>query len=260
MKDLLILSPHSDDTAFSLAAIVGSEFIKKRFRLHQLTLFRYSNHCPYRSFESVDLITKTRSDEDRSFADEHGILLETTEQREGMLRGFPAVESLFQDGDPKLDSAFKETVSLVKKAVKKLQSPFICAPAAIGGHIEHKVVREAAYDVGANDLLLYEDLPYAEDYSEKEIQCNLRGFGGEPAQPLSVVADSIPEWKCSALLHYPSQVSQAELDKVNRFHARRRCVYQNRVDAGVVSEYTNQEILWSTSNIIERFKLNFNDK
>jgi hypothetical protein len=215
---LLLLSPHSDDIAFSLGGLLAAGSAFRGWERHQVTLFVRSCHAPYApQLDSVAAVTRARCQEDDAFCAYHGIRLHRLDLEETLVRGYPSVASIFALRRPEDDPLFERTCHEVARAVDGFD--LVLSPLGIGGHIEHALVREACRRTRA-DVLYYEDLPYAGDYSNAELDRAGAGFALEMrCRSFDIEAALVS--KCDRLLAYASQVQAADLTKVID-HARRR--------------------------------------
>lgn len=218
-RRLLILSPHSDDTAFSLGGLLATGSVFQGWHKHQLTLFVRSRHAPCApDLNSVEAITKTRCREDDAFCGYHNIVLQRLDFEETLLRGYPSIDSIFMPRPPTDDALFERTCEEVARAVVGADS--VLAPLGIGGHIEHILVREACRRARP-DALYYEDLPYAGDFSNAELDSQAITFGPD-FQCRCVDIEAGLCIKSARLLGYASQVVASDLEKVIAYSWRRR--------------------------------------
>jgi len=97
-------------------------------------------------------------------------------------------------------------------------------PLALGGHADHVIVREACSRLDGDQFnLYYEDLPYAEGLSDKEIRRGVDSFDPQLEPHVFSIQSSIDK-KIENLKIYKSQVGKVETDRVAR--------YANRVGGG----------------------------
>lgn len=89
----------------------------------------------------------------------------------------------------------------------------ILAPLAVGNHVDHIFVRQAAEEVYGNRLCYYEDYPYAQKEGSVQEVLDRTGSGWEVSvHPLSEAAI---EAKIAAILAYRSQFSTFWTDRAN---------------------------------------------
>ena len=101
----------------------------------------------------------------------------------------------------------------------------VLAPSALGGHIDHRLVRQAAQQaVGASSLVFYEDLPYACRMTSAEREAVTPGYGSLCEAWLGDTA--LRGWKRDYALCYPSQIARDVAEEMERYaqeHAVREC-------------------------------------
>ncbi len=158
--DVLYVSPHADDVAFSAAGqLVNDVAAKKRVGL--LTLFAPEADDKQAPFGD----RAKRQAEDRRFADEHGVTLVV-----GGLDQAPARHKRYRSARrllaPLADGDERETIAAVQQKITGLLGPDteLVAPLSIGCHVDHQVAERAVLGLvdGRADLRVrfYEDVPY----------------------------------------------------------------------------------------------------
>jgi LmbE family N-acetylglucosaminyl deacetylase len=242
-RRVLILSPHSDDTAFSLGGMLAADTVLRGWEKHQLTLFVHSCHAPYApDLHGVEAITAVRSQEDAAFCASHGMVLQRLDLAETLLRGYPTIASIFAPRSPREDDMFEPVCLAVARAAAGFD--LVLSPLGIGGHIEHALVREACLRAG-RPALYYEDLPYAGDYSNEELdRCATAHLPQARCRGIDV--GSALDRKSAHLLGYASQVNERDLDKVLTYSRRRRPATRASNDGwpGAV------EVLWGAESAL----------
>ncbi|MCB1054945.1 MAG: HAD hydrolase-like protein [Acidobacteria bacterium] len=246
---VLLVSPHSDDIAFSLGGALAAGLFDG-WRRHQCTIFVTSCHAPYApELTTGDAVTAVRRAEDDAFCAFHDIELERGDLAETLVRGYPSIASIFEPRRPADDPLFGTTCELVARLVRGFD--LVIAPLGVGRHIEHVMVREACRRARP-DTLFYEDLPYAGDLSTDELDAwaveHLPG-----ASCLAVDVSAHLGTKSDRLLAYGSQVAPADLDKVLEHSRRRRPAPELRVDGGAGSgSCVACEVLWGPREVLAR--------
>ena len=228
---IVIVSPHRDDAAFSLALTVD-QWLENGHRVHVLDCFTRSNFAPLlddeflHSNDRASYVTALRARENEAWRRSyHGRRLE--------LRGLALRDLALKDAPIRLRCAVDDvcTVPLPEdeKAVKKIskaigdESPdALVIPLALGGHVDHRVACVAALGAAADlPLALYEDLPYAmwpgtaaaTAARVHELLPDASAFhAGEPAFNVGAAV----ERKRRQVLCYDSQVSESEAERMAR--------------------------------------------
>ncbi|MBX3057743.1 MAG: PIG-L family deacetylase [Anaerolineae bacterium] len=103
-------------------------------------------------------------------------------------------------------------------------SPLVCAPLAVGNHVDHQIVRRAAEICFGDDLIYYEDYPYAR---EQEAVTAVLSSGSSVwhSQTIPLTAVDIVV-KIEAIAAYTSQLStffngRADLTQQIQHHANK---------------------------------------
>jgi len=248
---LLIMSPHSDDSAFSIGGILAAKTAFHGWDIHQLTLFVRSIHAPYAPQHTTEeAITALRCREDDAFCMFHRIQLQRLEFKETLLRGYPSIPAIFAVKEPQDDPIYGAVCQAVDKAVSGFDA--VLAPLGIGGHIEHIMVREACRQA-CNHALFYEDLPYAGDYSNPQLDGFVASvLPGALCRAFEI--DSGLGIKAERLLAYASQVTARDLDKVIRHSFTRRSAADVACKPGGqnVAAFGPVELLWGRADVLAR--------
>ncbi|TDR73902.1 hypothetical protein [Paludibacterium purpuratum] len=249
-RRVLILSPHSDDTAFSLGGLLAKGSTLRGWQKHQLTLFVRSCHAPYApELHGADAITAARCREDEVFCARHDIALRRLDFAETLLRGYPSIASIFVLREPEEDALFELACVAVAQAAAGFD--LVLAPMGIGGHIEHVMVREACRRACPN-ALYYEDLPYAGDFSNQALD-RFAASRLPNARCRCIDVASALDAKATGLLGYASQVVENDLAKVTAYSRSRRpaAMHAWRRQPDVGDAYPSAvEVLWGTDSAL----------
>lgn len=240
---IAVISPHRDDAAFSLGLSID-RWLAAKAEVHVLNCFSQSAHAPYSDVDSlhandrVSFVSATRKREDLAWNKLTGGKLHITDLDllDAPLRLACSVGEVaaleIRPGD--------RAVARVAGAIAKLaRRGFVLAlPLAIGGHIDHRVTRQAglqAFEEAPFPLCFYEDLPYAARPGEaetSEISALSTGLGTAPG-----FAEGIPG------------------DMAAQVARKRRIVdcYDTQIDSEVAGQiaafcerYGGRECFWST--------------
>ena len=170
---IVVFSPHRDDAAFSLGLSIES-WLEAGHRVQVLNCFTQCAYAPFSDADSlhandrVSFVSAVRKREDAAWAKLLGGKLQMTDLDllDAPLRLACEVDEVFSLPIRAGDRA----VSRVGGAIAKLARTgaanelAIVLPLAIGGHIDHRVTRQAGMEALAKSSLpvaFYEDLPYA---------------------------------------------------------------------------------------------------
>jgi hypothetical protein len=163
----IYLAPHFDDVAFSIGA-----FARARGAGRLLTLFGQSDFSfdPPTGQLSAAAVTALRRAEDVKFAESCGLIREDLGLPEAALRGrAPMDAARAADDVPAFASSVLDAILNGADGNPPAERPWLFAPMALGGHIDHAIVlyilsqNRAAIEPRFR-LAFYEDLPYAAHY------------------------------------------------------------------------------------------------
>jgi hypothetical protein len=163
----LYLAPHFDDVAFSIGA-----FARARGTGRLLTLFGQSDFTvnPPAGQLSAAAVTALRRAEDVKFAESCGLIRDDLGLAEAALRGrTPMDAARAADDVPAFASVVLDAILDGAEESQLAERPWLFAPMALGGHIDHAIVlcilRENRAAIERRfRLAFYEDLPYAAHY------------------------------------------------------------------------------------------------
>ena len=241
---IVIVSPHRDDAAFSLGLTI-EHWLSAGHTIQILNCFTQSEYAPYSDVSSL------HNNDRRSFAS-------ALRQREDaawnkLLRGRLHIADLdLLDAPLRLacrvddvttleirpgDRAVARVAGAIAKAAR--HGAALVAPLAVGGHIDHRVVHQAALASlapASAPFSFYEDLPYAARPGAAEQLAGLAAGTGLELKP-----------------GFASQVSPDPQAEVVRKERIAQC-YDSQIDSAVVTQiaefsmsYVGRERLWVTS-------------
>ena len=241
----MIFSPHRDDAAFSLSLAVRA-WLAAGHRVEVVNCFVRSEFAPYSDAESLHgndrlpYVTAVRLREDERWRKSLGVGLTLSDLnlKDAPLRLHRAVDEV---RGLEVNLAEKGVVK-VQKAVERLTDQAILLPLALGGHVDHTTVREAARlalgdGAAARMVAFYEDMPEAAGAAAAEmgvaageLELGLRPmFVGEAGEVETAVA-----WKRRTILAYDSQVDGETM----------------RGMAEASRQYGGRERLWGTAAFV----------
>ncbi len=168
---LVIVSPHRDDAAFSLGLAVTS-WLRAGHRVQILNCFTRSDYAPYSDADSlhandrVSFVSAIRKREDAAWNKRLGGRLQFTDLDllDAPLRLACPVEEAFTASLRPGDRAVARVAGAIAKMARASADLGFLLPLAVGGHIDHRVVRAAGLEAltgSALPVAFYEDLPYA---------------------------------------------------------------------------------------------------
>lgn len=171
---IAVLSPHSDDAAFSVA---GHLFHLSGFgkEVCLLTCFSRSVFTQAGTFGEINRTTELRKQEDARYAATlgSGCTAAWLDLDDAPLRGYALREICHTrefTGEERALAGRLERLFL-SRAISPGSAVF--APLGIGSHIDHRIVHEAAAALAQSSrfhMVFYEDMPYSAGCQESEIQ------------------------------------------------------------------------------------------
>jgi LmbE family N-acetylglucosaminyl deacetylase len=212
----LFFSPHPDDIAYSA---FGSLWPAAPHEPFLITVF--SQSCwTFRSPIDSALrfhVTAARREEDIRFAAFCGARLAHLGYPDSSLRcGIAGSEYARR---PAEDPLFGEVRSAIAEIVRAAPGATLHAPLGTSRHVDHLMVRDAILDVAArHPIVLFEDLPYSDAWTDEEIRTHAASIGA----PVALVTDITSIWpaKVHAIGLYESQLEADTIERI-RHHALR---------------------------------------
>lgn len=244
---IVVLSPHRDDAAFSLALSIDA-WLEAGHKVQVLNCFTQSVYAPYSDVESLhsndrlSFVTAVRRREDIAWnkllagrLQFHDLdLLDAPVRLNCSLDDIAAVE--IRSGDRALARVAGAVAKVTRNATA---TTAVIAPMAVGNHIDHRITRQAALEVLASSelpLAFYEDLPYAARAGE---------------------ADRLPEYAAETNLALePAFAFPALNDPAPQIRRKLRIAecYDSQVDSDMVrsiaefaANYGGRERVWATA-------------
>jgi LmbE family N-acetylglucosaminyl deacetylase len=258
---ILILSPHRDDAAFSLSIAI-TNWLTARHTINILNVFTRSRYAPYSDAgfvhenDELSYVSAMRLREDEQF-----LRRITHDLPKGLKKNLHMIDLNLKDAPIRLrlpledlsDTLVNPTDHAIEKIRKALSKQSeagameaLALPAALGNHVDHLTVREAAMSFTAGlPSAFYEDLPYATTHPSATTDLeSLREAASRRNEPLSSVLyriDSAVENKRRLVLGYASQIEDEAGTLISEFASRynggeRLWVNQAWLDAFAVTE------------------------
>jgi hypothetical protein len=170
--NLILVSPHRDDAAFSLALSLG-RWLAEGHRVTLLNVFTRSGYAPFVETgrmperERLDYVSQLRRREDIEFVYALGgrINMVDLDLEDAPIRlGCDPATVCDREVDA-YDPATPRIVQTLRDWVNAEQANGMCGlilPLALGHHVDHRVARDAALPLSIDvPCAFYEDLPYA---------------------------------------------------------------------------------------------------
>jgi LmbE family N-acetylglucosaminyl deacetylase len=164
--NILVLSPHRDDAAFSLSLSIA-HWLSAGHTVTILNVFTRSLYAPYSDAESVhendrlSWVSAMRKREDEAFLKQiPGASMIDLNIKDAPIR-LHCDASIVCDMD--VDPNDSATPKINKAVGKQIETPHaLVIPLGLGHHVDHRVVRDATLPLTPNvPCAFYEELPYA---------------------------------------------------------------------------------------------------
>lgn len=210
--NVVLLSPHPDDIAFSLGGwLVRRPLAAGAPRL--VTVFSTSRYTTG-ALDDVSTVTRLRRAEDEAYAAAHGLALAHLGLPDSSVLGMTDDDqrTASASDDPRRDA----TRAAVARAVG--DADLVLGPLALGGHIDHRLVAAALRELRGDGCAYYEDLPYAAGFSVSEIAAAAEAALGAAARAIALPIDLAS--KRTAIAAYGSQLQASEVAAIEA-HAQR---------------------------------------
>ena len=237
---ILILSPHRDDAAFSLSIAI-TNWLTARHTVTILNVFTRSRYAPYSDAafvhenDQLSYVTAMRLRED-----EHFLRRITEALPKGLKSNLHMVDLNLKDAPVRLRIPLEElsdipvnpsdpAIEKIRKALTKQSEAgameALVLPAALGKHVDHLTVREAALPLTTGiPSAFYEDLPYATTHPSAATDLeSLRESAEQRRESLSPVLyqiESAVERKRKLILGYASQIDDEAGTLISDFATR----------------------------------------
>lgn len=229
---MVVLSPHRDDAAFSCGLLL-SLCAGRGVPVRIVNVFTRSEYAPYLALdpatEPLDIVSAARREEDLALLRCLGpaCSMDDLDLLDAPVRLGLTVERVLSDP---LSSA--EVAKAAEALARNLSmgagadaTALVFAPLALGDHVDHRIVREAACKAfPCERLAFYEDLPYAARLPGDAPGAAVRDLlhGSDLTQPIVVAA---PDGNNGALkrelaMLYPSQIEQGVADEMASYADR----------------------------------------
>jgi LmbE family N-acetylglucosaminyl deacetylase len=224
---IVVLSPHSDDAAFSIPVTLrGLADCGKKIEL--LTCFSIS---AFTRFYDSDLarVTALRKAEDLRYARtlHHSCTPRWLDHLDAPLRGYKV--SGVCHNSPLLQSEWELVGSIAAAAMERLEKGCaVLAPLGIGSHVDHRIIRDVSIrlaDMTGVSILYYEEMPYASTCKTETIATAASRIAMRfQAQIVSHVISTpvVLEVRKAAADCYPSQVAPETIERIFEGKKKRR--------------------------------------
>ncbi|MGB9940437.1 PIG-L deacetylase family protein [Methanosarcina sp.] len=204
----ILISPHSDDIAYSLGGALLKNYFEKPVVL--VTVFMRSSFSPRLKLIDPEEITRIRRLEDIEFTKKIGIRYESFHFPEAPLRGKTSYEDIFGNSDPFSDPIYEDVYHSLLKLIKSSPDAVVVSPMSLGNNIDHLIIFEACSSICQENnikISYYEDVPYASLLTLEQIKN--KAFKISPRlKPCSIDITSMLHGKLANLKIYKTQIGR----------------------------------------------------
>ena len=232
--NILVLSPHRDDAAFSLALSIR-HWLSVGHTVSIQNVFTHSDYAPYAVMERMpkgqqaSYVSRLRQREDAAFLKYMGpgvsmsdLCLEDAPVR--LRCESHQVCELNVRPDDLAISKIQQTVSAF---IRSNPDAALVLPLGLGHHVDHSTARDASLKHSrVMPCAFYEDLPYA---TRRGVQIDLRRFRQDTDERLHVPLYPVlchgthtrpVEWKKRLAMLYASQIDEGLAEEIAAFSRR----------------------------------------
>lgn len=240
---ITVVSPHRDDAAFSLGLTIEA-WMRAGHVVSVLNCFTQSEYAPYSDVSTVhgndrvSFVSALRRREDIAWNKLLGGRLKFVDLDllDAPLRLACEVEEVLTVDIRAGDRALTRVAGAIAKLARAGSEVAFVAPLGVGGHIDHRVARQAALNTlreAPVAMAFYEDLPYAAREGEAETL---------QAQTMALEADLQPVF---------SEPERSDAEAAVARKRRAADCYDSQIDSEVVStlaqfalRYGGRERMW----------------
>ncbi|RBL92469.1 PIG-L deacetylase family protein [Chitinophaga flava] len=211
----LILEPHFDDTAYSMAGLLLSGVISADTTI--VTIFSRSAFAPYSALSDTEKISALRYTEHKHFCKKIAVRAHVLEYDEALLRGW-SISNIFDhtcdiDHEKQLKQRISSDLAMLNETLRPAE---VYSPLGICGHIDHILVRQCAEQVFPLKIKYYEELPYAGEIRQEEYTHWISKLTKD-LYPQINTDISVLEQRLSLLRFYRSQVTEKDITSVRKY-------------------------------------------
>jgi LmbE family N-acetylglucosaminyl deacetylase len=166
----ILISPHSDDIAFSIGGSLLQNFFMRPILM--VTIFSRSNYSPCIKINNSEIISKVRNLEDVDFADKLDIEFQSFNFSEPILRGHSR-RDIFANKNPTSDPIYLDVYYALSKLINSYQCKLIVSPMGLGNHMDHINACDICKRIAKENnirIIYYEDLHYASQLTLRQIR------------------------------------------------------------------------------------------
>ncbi|MCU0323185.1 MAG: PIG-L family deacetylase [Chitinophagaceae bacterium] len=213
-RKIILLSPHIDDIAFSMSGFLY-QLTTKGYNIFLINIFNNSIYC-LPEFKTA-CINKQREMEDQKFVKQFNLnKINLNLNDSSILKHTVLSETICVPNDFRRKKVYK----LFVKIFNIIKPSKIFCPIGIGGHIDHRMVKEVCLEVNYNmvqKIFFYEDLPYVYNYTPKHISNIIEKTTTLKLVPQYHDISNIWLVKERSIAFYESQINQSIISSIKNY-------------------------------------------
>ena len=247
--NIFVLSPHRDDAAFSLSLSIDA-WLREGHSITIINIFTRSLYAPYLDTRAIPEnallthISAVRKREDNHFIRHipRAKMIDLDLNDAPLRLNCTSVMVCDMPVDLK-DEAFAE-IGKALTALAGVPAAVLLIPLALGHHVDHRVVRDAALPFSADlPCAFYEDLPYATrdgaSIDLKRFRDDVDAKYQKHLHPVVCYHSRSVDWKRTVVLEYTSQILDEAAQRISNFAHR----------------YRGNERIWANDKFINLVKI-----
>ncbi len=213
---IVYLSPHLDDAALSNGGCIRlmKEICAKFILINIFTKSIWTSDDMQTLDETT--VSNIRRLEDMEYCKELCLKSFYMGMKDSSLRGYDAISEVVRQ--LVRDNFYLEVRKQLLNLLNTLTYDYIFVPLGLGGHIDHLIVFDILTKTNQkNNVIYYEDIPYALNYTKENIADIVLLKGLHNYVKLDVTIQGLFDLKIKDILKYKSQIEEGLLDKITEY-------------------------------------------
>ncbi|MCX7113391.1 MAG: PIG-L family deacetylase [Proteobacteria bacterium] len=214
------VSPHADDIAYSaIGSLSNTPEAAKKWLVTVFSVSCWSFEHALNPDAAVE-VTAKRKQEDGGFATLFDCEYIALPLVDSSLRAYHGGGEY--QVNPHDDPIYWQVKILLSDLIMQLPNDTVFyLPLGIGHHVDHLIVREAVKEIvnDLNRLVFYEDLPYADQFSDAQIEAVALSIDPR-LSPMLIAMQEYWDTKAQAIQLYPSQLEANTYSRIHHYARR----------------------------------------
>jgi len=221
--DLLVVSPHRDDAAFSVGLTIR-RWLACGWPVKIINCYTISEYAPHRSELNRAAVSDLRRAEDLAFAQHLGDGIEFVDLNllDAPLRLCCPVDEVCNRA--LAPDRVRVEIELLGDHLRRIVNRgVLLIPLSVGNHVDHIIARQTCIRLAdLCSLAFYEDLPYsalAGPEGVAEARLATETLLGRSLQSIVIASGDASVKKMEVVKLYPSQVTESEVEQIKGYTA-----------------------------------------